>query len=277
MAARKPWQRQIEQSDIVLIHQTAALFESEEVLAIEFDGRPVPVGDRRDHIDRNPLALLADDERHAGLDDPRLFRGDEFDPIAEEGLVVERHRRDDRNGRAFQDIGRVETPAKTNLDHRDIGRVFRKQEKGHRGQHFEDGDRIVAIGSRGPDHRIGQDVVGDKAARFAEAAQPVALMPRDQMGRGVNMDRSAVGFKDRAAEGGNRPFAIGSRHMDDGRQALLRIAELGKQLPDSIEREIIALRMTGKEPLDFHGGEGSGRHILTTYASRMAFAKRRRR
>ena len=89
------------------------------------------------------------------------------------------------------------------------------------------------------------------------------------------MDRTGVCFEDRAAKGGDRPLAVGSRHMDHGRQTLLRIAKLGEQLANSIERKIVTFRMAGEEPLDLHGGEGSGRHILTTYASRRGFAKRK--
>ena len=83
-------------------------FIGEEILAVDRDRRADAIGNAGQDLERHFLALLADDERHARLDDPALFGGDEFDAVAEKGLVVERYRGDHREGGPGDDVGGVE-------------------------------------------------------------------------------------------------------------------------------------------------------------------------
>jgi hypothetical protein len=194
--------------------------------------------------------LRADDHRAAGLDDARFLGGDEFDAVAEIGLVVERHRHDQRDSRVGDDVGRIETAAQPHLDDRRVGRLLGKQDEGDGGEDFEDGDRLAAIGLRHPRDGFRQQRIIDELAA-ALGAQPVAFVPVDQMRRGVDVHPVACGFQQRSREGGGRALAVGAGDVDDRRQVELRIAEPVEQPCDAIERKVVAFRVQRHQALDF--------------------------
>jgi len=146
VAARQDRRRQVHQPVLILIDHAAIFLIGEEILAV--DGDRASQAFRRLHQHRLcGLGLLcADDDRAARLDNARLFRRNQLDTIAEIGLMVERHRHDQRDGRVGNDVGRVETTAEAHLDDCRIGRLLGKQDEGDRGKDFEDGDRLAAIG-----------------------------------------------------------------------------------------------------------------------------------
>ena len=90
MAPGKPRRRKVHQSLFVLIDHAAVLLEGEEILPVHDDRAAEPLG----RFDKNALRSLrflrADDHRNAALDDSGLLGGDQFDAVAEIGLVVER-------------------------------------------------------------------------------------------------------------------------------------------------------------------------------------------
>lgn len=51
------------------------------------------------------------------------------------------------------------------------------------------------------------------------------------------------GFQDRPQERGRRTLAVGPGNMDDGRQTLVRLAELGEEAFDAPERQVDQLGM----------------------------------
>ena len=57
-------------------------------------------------------------------------------------------------------------------------------------------------------------------------------------------------FKHRAHERNGRSFAVGARDMDDGRQALFRMAQPLEHMPHAVERKIDALGMQRKQPCE---------------------------
>ena len=63
------------------------------------------------HIAGRIEFLKTDNGRAATLDDTRLFRGNQFHPVAEKRLMIERDRHDHRNGGTINDIRRIEAPA----------------------------------------------------------------------------------------------------------------------------------------------------------------------
>ena len=70
-----------------------------------------------------------------------------------------------------------------------------------------------------------------------------ALVEAHQMRRGVDVHALAGRLQHRLEEGRHRPLAVGAGDMDDRRQAILRIAELGQQRLD-------AARATGRSAAD---------------------------
>ncbi len=91
----------------------------------------------------------------------------------------------------------VEAPAEPNLDNCGVGSVLCKQHK-HDGRvkNLEDGDRLPGIGRTDAPDRLGERIIVDQHAA-ARCRHPVALMPVDQVRRGVNMDGLPRRFEQR--------------------------------------------------------------------------------
>ncbi|MNY54595.1 hypothetical protein D3C86_1904880 [compost metagenome] len=70
------------------------------------------------------------------------------------------------------------------------------------------------------------------------------------MRRGVDVNTQARRFKHRPRECGHGALAVGAGHMNDRRQAVLRIAERGQKPGYSVQRQVEAFRMQGKEFFD---------------------------
>jgi hypothetical protein len=132
--------------------------------------------------------------------------------------VIERDRHDHGHGRIGDDIRGVEAAAETDFDDRGIGRMLGKQDEGDGGQYFEDGDLLPALASATRRRASAKTASSTSCTAPALDADAVALVPIDQMRRGVDMGAVAAGFQQRAAEGGDRTLAVGAGHMDDGRQ-----------------------------------------------------------
>ena len=101
------------------------------MLPVGEDRRTEPFCARFDDVKRR-VALASDDDRHAALDDARLFGGDIGQRVAEELLVVHVHGRDHREARGLDDIGRVQPPAKADLQQRHVGGGFRERRRRRR-------------------------------------------------------------------------------------------------------------------------------------------------
>ena len=127
------------------------------------------------------------DDRRARLDDAGLFRGDQLDPVAEIGLVVQRDRHDQADGGFLDHIGGVEPAAKAHLDNGRVGRLFGKQQEHDRRQDFEHGDRPTVIGRRHPADGIDKGRIVDQFPWCALVSDPVALVPVHQVRRRVHM------------------------------------------------------------------------------------------
>src|SRR6185437_15245042 len=80
--------------------------------------------------------------RHAGLEDAGLLKGDGGDGLAKKMLVVERDRREHSDGRFGDNVGSVEAAAETDLEQYDIGAFARESEKGCGGGDLEKSDRL---------------------------------------------------------------------------------------------------------------------------------------
>jgi hypothetical protein len=98
------------------------------VLSLGEDRRAEADGAVLDHLERFVL-LAAHHNGDAALDDPGLFAGDPGQRVAEELLVVHVDRRDDREARGVHHVGRVEPPAKPDLQKGHVGGVSAKATK----------------------------------------------------------------------------------------------------------------------------------------------------
>ena len=87
--------------------------------------------------------------------------------------------------------------------------------------------------ARARGEKLAQEGIVDEGAGEADA-----LVEADEMGRGVDMRAVAGRLGDGAQIGHGRALAVGPRDMDDRRQAVLRIAEIGEQPLDAVEREV---------------------------------------
>ena len=254
----KARKRQIRKAEFVLVDQPAELLVGGEILPVDRARAGKPVSRLDKHVQRPFVFLLADHDRAAALHDAGLFSRDQFDAIAEIGLVVERNRHDHRDRRLLDDIGGIEPAAEPDLENHGIGRLFGKEHEGHRRQDLEDGDLLSGIGRRHPPQGIGEHLVGDDPGGPCPRSDAIALVPVNQMRRGVDVDGEPRGLQERAAKSRRRTLAVGAGDMDDGRQLAVRVAEHFEQPADPVERKIKALRMKGHELFDFLFGRADG-------------------
>jgi hypothetical protein len=160
--AREFWQRQVEQFVFILVSQTAVFLECKKILAIDAVRASVPFGGFDEHLARRFLALSADHHRRSRLDDTALFRRDQFHPVAEIGLVIERNRHDHGNSGMGDHVGCVKPPAETDLHHCGICGMFRKQHEHDGGQDLEDGDRFAPVGLGNPADSVCQHLIANQ-------------------------------------------------------------------------------------------------------------------
>ena len=193
-----------------------------------------PTGGARPERAERGGRLRADDGAHAGSQDARLFGGDRSDGAAEEGLVVEAHRRDDaERGLQRRHVCRVEAAAHAYLEQCEVGRLAREREQRRARRRLEERDRRAAVHLLDLAEQRGQLVLADGAA-----AEGDPLVERDEVRARVRVHALARRLQRRAHERNRRALAIGARHVDDGRQIALRLAERLEQPLDAAEAEV---------------------------------------
>ena len=77
----------------------------------------------------------------------------------------------------------------------------------------------------------------------SEPANLDALVEAHQMRRRIDVDALAGRLQHCLEQRGGGTLAVGAGDVDDGRQAVLRIAELGEQRLDAAKRQVDAPRM----------------------------------
>ena len=87
-------------------------------------------------IDRRLLLRIVDEQR-AGFYNIAFIRGNFFHRIAEHRHVIERYMRHNSGLRAVNDIGRIKTPAESNLQHDNITALFEEIQHRARGGKFK--------------------------------------------------------------------------------------------------------------------------------------------
>ena len=280
VAAGEARARQVEEPVLVLEDQAAALGIGDPVAIAGKDRRAEPAGIRLDHV-HHRSRLRRHHHRTAPLDDPGLLAGDLRQRVAEEFLVVHRDRRDRRDQRIVDDVGRIVAAAEADLEEREVGRVIGEEEDGGGGGDLELRDRGAAIDALDLEQRLDQRLLVDEAPA-APPAEADALMEADEMRRGVDVRGLAGGLDHRAQECGGRALAVGAGDVDDRRHPALRVAELVHEHAHPVEREVDLARIERLEALEdgartFHAFAVSGLDRLEQGRQRLALGHRRRR
>src|SRR5690606_25853282 len=97
--------------------------------------------------------------------------------------------------------------------------------------------------------RVGENGVFYQLAT-ANCTEAIALVPIDQMRRGVDVTAVTGCLQQRTRKRRRRAFAIGPGNMNDGRHAFMRIAEPLEQTRNPRQRQVEPLRVEAHQPLD---------------------------
>ena len=159
--------------------------------------------------------------------------------------MVDRDRRDDRERRVREHVGRVEPAAEAGLEQSHVGGRPREAEQGGRRGHLEEGDRLIAVNPLAFTEQFGERVLFDQRAGQADA-----FVEAHHMRRSVDVDAVAGGLERGAHIGDDRALAVGARDMDRRRQRPIGVAERGEQALDPVEREIDQLGMEREQALE---------------------------
>src|SRR5690606_31146725 len=95
------------------------------------------------------------------------------------------------------------------------------------------------------------------------AREANALVEAYEMGRIIDMHRLAGSFEESAEIGNGRTLGIGPRHMDRGRQVVLRIARLFQERQHAIQAQIDQLWMQPRQA--FQNGVGAGHWFVSEW------------
>ena len=233
---------EVHQPRLALVDEAAALLEGLEVLAPDQERGGDRPGAGADHLLRL-RRLAGDDGGDAALEDAGLLAGNGGEGVAELVLVIERDGRDDAERRARDDVGGVELAAETDLQDQRVGWMLGEGQEGGSGRDLEIGDVVAGVGGPGAREHVDELGLADGARLAVGTAELDALVEADEMRRGVDVHALARGLEHGLEEGGRRALAVGAGDVDDGRQALLRVAELVEQPRDAAERKVDQLGM----------------------------------
>ncbi len=181
---------------------------------------------------RDRLGIGQSDQGHLRLGDAGFLGGDAFERVAEEGVMIVAQLGDGADQRRRDDVGRVEPAAEPDLDDRGIGWGAGESEEGGGGGRLEEAQLHAVGGVERLGEQGGQRLIVDQPPGEADA-----LVEADQMRAGIDMRREARRLDRRAQKGAGRALAVGPGDVEDRRQALLGIAELGEQRRNPLEPE----------------------------------------
>ena len=152
--------------------------------------------------------------------------------------MVDRDRRDHRERRPLHHVGGVEASPEPGLQKCDLRRARTKRQKRRRGRDLEERDRRAGIGFLGLVERGHKGAVID--------GLPVDQDPfvESQQVRGhVGIDRAPGCPLHGVQHRDNGPLPVGAGHMHHMTQIPLGIAQLPKQVLDSLQRKVDGSRM----------------------------------
>ena len=153
--------------------------------------------------------------------------------------VVEPHRGKADHGPVGMAGGGIEPAPQSHLQHHQLQVCFREGQKGRGGDQLKRRE-LVALGDR----RGGLQVAAQGWRGDRGVAQPDALGPAHQVGRGVEAGADAGGQQRLVHEGADRALAVGAGHLHGG-EATLGMAQLGQGGLQAIEPQVDAAAAEG--------------------------------
>ncbi len=159
--------------------------------------------------------------------------------------MVEADRLQHRQPRLGNHIGRVVFAAEADFQNQRIGAMAREGENSRRRRDLEKSDRLAGIGRLAFLERGCEFLFRDQFA-----GKTNALTKLHQMRRRIDMDLETLRLQHGAREGADRALAIGAGDMDDGRQFLFGMAEIGEQPDDPVQDQIDPLGVKRQKPFE---------------------------
>ncbi len=156
---------------------------------------------------------------------------------------IEGNRGNDRERRVGDHVRRIEPAAKANFEDDGVGGDLREGVKRGGGRDLEKGHPIAAIDPRNLAQQGYKLSLADRMRLPVATRERDPLVEADKMRRRIDMHAPPRRLEHGLEICGGRPFAVGSGNVDDGRQMVLRVAELCQQLRDAPERQIDQQRM----------------------------------
>ncbi len=215
---------------------------------------PVDPGNEQRRIDiRGPTLdhgecfcrLRPDDASGSRLQNTCFLERDFVHGIAEELHVIHRHRRNHRDGRGVDNIGRIEPPAKARFQQQQIRRVTGIGEERRRRRDLEERDGLAVIRRLAFLENRKQQLFADR-----RTVERDTFMKVNKVRGRIGMNRQAGCLCDSAHKGDGRPFAIGSCNMNSGRQAPFRVSKGFEQALCPRQPEVDQFWMERRQPLE---------------------------
>jgi len=172
--------------------------------------------------------------------------------VAEINLVIEIDGGDDGE-RRIDYVGRVETPAEADFDHRGIDALLAKEPERHRGYCFE--VRRVTIQIQLFSGMVNDlEGLAELLGRYGDTVDLDSLGGLDQVRRGEETCANASGAQTGVDHGAGGPFPVCAGDVNDSKCGL-RIAERGEHFADAVESKLGGLDLVAKcvEELDGFG------------------------
>ena len=240
---RQARHRQIQKPALVLKHQPPAFLMHMPMLPMGHHRYAQPRRLPLDHVKRL-VRLRPYHTWHAALQDPGLLKGNLAQRVAQILLVIDRHRRDHRQRRAVDHIGRVQPPAQPDLQQGVIRRAAGKGQKRGAGRDLEIGDVRALVGAIARVQHRTQMVFGNQLS-----GQPDPLVKPRQMRAGIGVHHLAHRLQPGPDHRLGRSLAVGSGQMDHRRQVAFRMVQRRQQPPHPVQRQVDDLGMQRHHPL----------------------------
>ena len=176
-------------------------------------------------------ALTVEHGAAAGLEDAGFLRGDGGEGAAEDGGVLQPNVGDDRHLRCGNDVGGVQPPAETDLDHDEVTAGLRKPKKADGGHQLKLG-RMLRKRVRRSEHALREAVkrrIGDGRAVHLKALVEAVEVRRGEQSRAVSCRRENGG-----EHRGGRALAVRAGDVDEF-EGFFGVSQRGEQSAGALQ------------------------------------------
>ena len=195
--------------------------------------------------------LTVEHSAAAGLEDAGFLRGDGGEGAAEDGGVLQPDVGDDRRLRRGNDVGGVQPPAETDLDHDEVTAGLREPEKADGGHQLKLG-RMLRKRVRRGEHALREAVkrrIGDGRAVHLKALVEAVEVRRGEQSRAVSRRRENGG-----EHRGGRALAVRAGDVDEF-EGFFGVSQRGEQSAGALQPRLAVSPCVG---VDARGDVFSG-------------------